>query len=68
LISVFGLPAKIQSQLPANPSAADTPATADWGWWMRTDRSEQIPALNKLEEIKEWVFAAWEIGIFNVIA
>ena len=65
LVSGFAIPAIIAAQLPANPSASFTPQGTAWAWWMRTDRSEQIPALNKVEEVKEWVFAAWETALYS---
>lgn len=60
----FGIPQKIFSQFPADPTAVETPDGTFWGWWLRTDRSEQIPALNKVEETREWVFAAWDESLF----
>lgn len=67
LVSTFAIPNKIALQLPEYPSNADTPAYTRWGWWMRTDRSEQIPALNKVEEVREWVFAAWSTADFAFV-
>ena len=65
LISGFNIPALIAGQLPADPPF--TPQGTVWGWKARTDASQFIPALNKKEEVKEWVFAAWASYLYQIV-
>lgn len=60
LIAEMNIPVEIQNQLPNDPP--DTPSGCRWGWKVRTDRSEIIPALGKIQETRDWVFAAWSVA------
>jgi hypothetical protein len=67
LIDTFDIPNEISAQFPKDPDKAFTPSGTRWGWKTRHDSSDQIPALGKVQEIKEWVFAAWSTGIYTFI-
>lgn len=65
LIALFNLPASIAGRLPANP--AFTPDYTQWGWKKRKDTSEFVLALNKVQEVKDWVFAAWSTLTYEFV-
>ena len=65
LIALFGIPPEIAQQLPPDPAA--TPSNSVWAWKARTDTSTFIPAFNRVEEQKEWVFSAWPTLFYNVV-
>jgi hypothetical protein len=65
LVFYFGIPLTISSRLPPNPTY--TPPFTAWGWKKRKDTSEFILALNKVQEVKDWVFAAWNTLTYEII-
>lgn len=65
LISTYGIPNGVARQLPSNPSYTIEDTT--WGWKKRRDNSEIIPAMNKVQETKDWVFDAWSNFCYNFI-
>jgi len=64
LVRDFEIPATVASQLPANPD--ETPTGTAWAWKLRGDRSVYIPQLNRIEETRDWVFAAWSTLLYIV--
>lgn len=64
LVRDFAIPATVASQLPADPP--EVPAGTVWAWKLRTDRSVYIPAQNRVEETRDWVFAAWSSLLYTV--
>lgn len=65
LISEFGIPPEVSGTLPADP--ASSPANTAWSWKQRQDNSVFLPGLNKIEESKDWVFAAWSTLLYNLV-
>jgi hypothetical protein len=65
LINTFGLPQFIADRLPAIPGAA--PNYTAWAWKKRRDTSTFIAQLNKFQEIRDWVFAAWSTLTYQLI-
>jgi len=61
----FAIPSIIASRLPADPPF--TPVDCTWSWKERADESDIILNLNKAEECKDFVFAAWNNYLYNVI-
>lgn len=65
LISDFDIPQEIADQFPANP--AITPVGTIWGWKYRQDSSQILYGIGgKKTEIKEWMFAAWPVDLYDV--
>lgn len=54
-----------QTGIPANPNPATTPTGTAWGWIARRDTSEFVLAVNKVQETKDWVYAAWSTLLYN---
>lgn len=65
LISLFAIPSAIASRLPPDP--AFTPDYKVWGWKRRRDTSEFILAIDKVQEQKDFVFAAWDSFSYDII-
>jgi len=57
LISAFDIPGSVAAQFPATPGT--TPQYTVWGWKKRRDSSNILVAQGRVEENKDWVFAAW---------
>lgn len=64
LVREFGLPASVANQLPVDPP--EVPAGTVWAWKLRGDRSTYVPAQNRVEETRDWVFAAWSTLLYTV--
>lgn len=64
LIEVFNVPSLIAQQIPALPKVVP-PAGTFWGWRWRLDKTRFIGSLAKVEENRDWVFAAWPVLAFN---
>jgi hypothetical protein len=64
----FGVPAVIMAQLPADPGTNMTPAGTTWGWRVKGDESDTIPFLNRIEEVKTWIFAAWDTDLHTIVS
>jgi hypothetical protein len=68
LVATFKIPASIQAQMPDPPADVTlTPSGTRWAWKTRHDSCDEIPYLNKFQEIKEWVFAAWSTHLYAVL-
>lgn len=67
LVRDFAIPKVIADQLPPNPPAEQTPVGTQWAWYLRGDSSRVIPALAKVEEQRQWVFAAWTAPYYTVV-
>jgi hypothetical protein len=65
LRAAFGIPAPIAIHLPPDPAL--TPANTVWSWKQRQDNSVFLPGLNKIEESRDWVFAAWSTLLYELI-
>jgi len=65
LIATFAIPPEVAGTLPANPFIA--PAHTAWAWKQRQDNSVFLPGLNKIEESKDWVFAAWSTLLYTLV-
>lgn len=63
LIAAFAVPNAVADALPDNP--ASTPSNTAWGWKRRPSSSVATPALNKCEEVTEFVFAAWSTLLYE---
>lgn len=64
LVRDFAIPTTIASQLPADPT--EVPAGTVWAWKLRGDRSVYVPAQNRVEETRDWVFASWATLLYTV--
>ena len=64
LVREFAIPATVASQLPADPP--EVPEGTVWAWKLRGDRSTYIPAQNRVEETRDWVFASWSTLLYTV--
>jgi hypothetical protein len=64
LRTAFAVPAAIGAKLPV--SGDFTPSNTAWGWVERADTSTIAVAYNKVEEIKDWVFAAWSTLLYDL--
>jgi len=67
LIEAFAVPAVIAAQLPADPGEEDTPTPLKWGWVQTAFSSDISPAINRIEEKREWRFAACPPILFDVV-
>lgn len=67
LIALMGIPVAIQSMLPVQASLPTPPADTAWAWKLRSDTSDYVLAANKIEETKEWVFAAWHTLLYTYV-
>lgn len=64
LVVEFSVPAFIQNQLPsADPGVP--PANFKYGWMLMVDRVEEIPAIYKVQETKDWVYGLWPADTFT---
>jgi hypothetical protein len=66
LLTTFAIPTAIANRLPADP--AFVPSGRAWAWKERRETSEFIFALNKVEEVKDWIFAPWSTLLFNIVS
>lgn len=64
LISSFGIPSAIAARLPANP--AYTPTNSAWSWKQRRASSRFSLRINKVEEVFDFVFAAWSTTLYDL--
>ncbi len=64
LIANFGVPPEVANTLPATPAGA--PVNTAWSWKQRQDNSVFLPGLNKIEESKDWVYAAWSTLLYTL--
>jgi hypothetical protein len=67
LISAFNIPAAVQSRLPDDPPANETPSGTVWAWRLAVDRSSYNVSKGKIQEVKTWEFAAWVSSFFNYV-
>ena|SRR5437899_4931269 len=70
--TVFGPLGGLLAQLPGDPTTrAANPINAIpnhiWGWKLKTQSSEYIPAVGKVEEVMEWVFASWNQYLYLIL-
>lgn len=65
LISAFALPQVVQDRLPTTPTAI---TGFTWGWKLRVDDSDYIVGSNRIEEVKEWVFANWSSTFYTIVS
>jgi len=68
LVSMNSIPANIAVRLPGYPNGSnlpDTPTMTVWGWKQRRETSQIVLAQNKVEEVTEWVFAAWSAVTYD---
>jgi hypothetical protein len=63
LITEFDVPASVIPLLPPDPGFQ--PADTLWGWRERANTSDFQPSINKVEEVMEWVFAAWSTILYE---
>lgn len=68
LVADFAIPTYIAQTLPANPPAEATPPDTTWGWKSREEDDVLYPSLAKREEVRTWVFAAWENLLYDFVA
>jgi len=66
LIEVFSIPAVVQAQLPADPTDASMPVPFYWGWVQTAFSSDTSPAINRIEEKREWQFGALPRILFEI--
>lgn len=65
LISTFNVPPLIQKKLPPDP--AQVPAESVWGWRLRKQDGTYTVSRNRVEEVQDWVFAAWSTLLYDVV-
>jgi hypothetical protein len=68
LVSDYGIPSYIAETLPATPAANRTPPGCTWGWKLRDEDDVLYPSLAKREEVRTWVFAAWENLLYDFVS
>lgn len=56
---------EIGTRLPSNPST--TPPGTAWAWKIRRQDSQQMRGTARVEEVIDWVFAAWSLTIYDLI-
>lgn len=66
LKTTFGLPSEIQNALPIDPVTA--PTDTQWAWMLAADESVIVPSINKIQESRTWVFAAWSTLLYAYVA
>lgn len=64
LISLFAIPTSVAERIPQDPTQA-APAGSSWGWFLRQDDSEIIPAISKVRETLDFIFGAWDDFFFT---
>jgi hypothetical protein len=64
LISLFDIPTSVAERIPQDPSQA-APSGSSWGWFLRQDDSEIIPAISKVRETLDFIFGAWDDYFFT---
>lgn len=62
LIQLYAIPAAISNRLPANPP--NPSAGFQWSWKQRRASSQFVLRSNKVEEVFDFVFAAWSINLY----
>lgn len=60
----FGVPRAIGELLPSNGGTA--PSGTTWGWRLRQTDQRFTPAMNKVEEVIGWTFAAWSTDMYTL--
>jgi len=66
LIEVFSIPAVVQAQLPADPTEDAMPVPFYWGWVQTAFSSDTSPAINRIEEKREWRLGSWPRILFEI--
>lgn len=69
LITTFDLPntaGEIGTRLPANPTT--TPPGTAWAWKIRRQDSQQLRGTGRIEEVIDWVFAAWSLSTHQLVS
>lgn len=64
LVTTFGIPVAIANRLPPNPSYV--PANSAWSWKQRRSSSRFQLRVNKVEEVFDFVFAAWSTILYDL--
>jgi hypothetical protein len=68
LIYYFNIPngpGEIGQRLPLNPTN-NAPYT-QWAWKIRRQDTQQLPRTGRVEELIDWVFAAWTLEMYELI-
>jgi hypothetical protein len=68
LQTTFGVPNTVFNLLPADPPASLTPPDTAWSWKLRQDGFQIVLSTNKVQETKDWVFAAWDTDLYELIS
>ena len=68
LVATFAIPAIIANNIPggANSPLPTAPADLDWAWIDDTDESDVTLAINKTEEVKDWIHGAVSYMMYEV--
>lgn len=67
LIALEQIPGDVANALPDDPGPNETPTNAAWGWMPRTS-ARQFVGHGKVEELDDWVFAAWSTKLYQKVA
>lgn len=65
LVSTFGVPSVIESQLPDDPDVEDASLYA-WAWIDSGQSIMAVPSIGRVEETRQWTFAKVALLLFNV--
>ncbi len=67
LKSTFTVPDSVFRLLPINP-AGTIPDNTAWSWKLRQDGYQIVLSTNKVQETKDWIFAAWDTDIYELVS
>lgn len=69
LITDFAVPQNVARLLPADPTdSLLLPPYSTWGWKLRQDGDQIIVAANKVQETRDWIFAAWDNDLYEIVS
>lgn len=66
LWTAFSVPVVDRVLFPSNPT--DKPDNTEWGWRIREQDCQFMPAIGKYEERQTWTFAAWSTLLYTYVS
>lgn len=67
LISEFNIPSQIASRIPSDPTSPPPPSGTVWGWREKSCSEGYSTGSRKIEERREWDFAAWSTFLYTIL-
>lgn len=68
LRTTFDVPDSVYRLLPATPGANLTPPDTAWSWKLRQDSYQIVVSANKVQETRDWIFAAWDTDAYELVS